>query len=258
MNIKLHTPKSLKTGSGMSSLKQFLLSLFATSVSIALTFGTAAIIDYYAKQKAKREIVKTIIYDFDQTIKELEKADTLFSDAKRQQLLVAEHPEYFDSLRYSLIQAGAKGCTLQFSEITEKIFSSSIETFITIGNANFITLVSEFYHSRNNYKKMVLDDLTEELKKQSPPESVGEFFRINYVEYAFNNYGFLSDMRNTRNKCMKLMDISEEEMKEFSESKLNDTKSEDDEAFYKVVEQWKQETDVIGEAQKKYKTNINE
>jgi len=28
----------------MSSLKQFLLSLFATSVSIALTFGTAAIL----------------------------------------------------------------------------------------------------------------------------------------------------------------------------------------------------------------------
>ena len=105
---------------------------------------------------------------------------------------------------------------------------------------------------------MVLDDLTEELKKQSTHESIGEFFRINYVEYAFNNYGFLSDMRDTRNKCMKLMDISEEEMKKFSESRLIDTKSEDDEAFYKVVEQWKQETDVIGEAQKKYKTNINE
>ena len=46
MNIKLHTPKSLKTGSGMSSMKQFMLSLLATTVSIALTFGTAAIIDY--------------------------------------------------------------------------------------------------------------------------------------------------------------------------------------------------------------------
>lgn len=56
MNIKLHTPKTLKAGSGMASLKQFLLSLFATSVSIALTFGTAAIIDYHAKQKSKREI----------------------------------------------------------------------------------------------------------------------------------------------------------------------------------------------------------
>ena len=63
MNIKLHTPKSLKMGSGMSSLKQFLLSLFATSVSIALTFGTAAIIDYKAKQKSKREIVMMVMYD---------------------------------------------------------------------------------------------------------------------------------------------------------------------------------------------------
>lgn len=35
MNIKLHTPKSLKSGSGMSSWRQFLLSLLATTVSIA-------------------------------------------------------------------------------------------------------------------------------------------------------------------------------------------------------------------------------
>lgn len=43
MNIKLHTPKSLKNGSGMASLKQFLLSLFATTVSIAFTFGMATL-----------------------------------------------------------------------------------------------------------------------------------------------------------------------------------------------------------------------
>ena len=51
MNIKLHTPKSLKMGSGMANMKQFLLSVLATSVSIALTFGTAAIIDNNKKQK---------------------------------------------------------------------------------------------------------------------------------------------------------------------------------------------------------------
>ena len=44
----------------MSSLKQFLLSLLATIVSIALTFGTAAIIDYNKKQKEKREIVMMV------------------------------------------------------------------------------------------------------------------------------------------------------------------------------------------------------
>ena len=51
MNIKLHTPKSLKMGSGMTTMKQFLLSIVATSISIALTFGTAAIIDSNKKEK---------------------------------------------------------------------------------------------------------------------------------------------------------------------------------------------------------------
>ena len=55
MNIKLHTPKSLKNGSGMSSLKQFMLSLLATTVSIALTFGTAAVIDNLKKKEEERE-----------------------------------------------------------------------------------------------------------------------------------------------------------------------------------------------------------
>ena len=63
MNIKLHTPKSLQMGSGMSSLKQFLLSVVATSISIALTFGTAAIIDNKKKQGEKREIVMMVMYD---------------------------------------------------------------------------------------------------------------------------------------------------------------------------------------------------
>ena len=45
MNIKLHTPKSLKTGSGMSTLKQLLMSIVATSISIILTFGTAYFVD---------------------------------------------------------------------------------------------------------------------------------------------------------------------------------------------------------------------
>ena len=44
-------------------MKQFLLSIVATSISIALTFGTAAILDYNKKQKEKREIVMMVMYD---------------------------------------------------------------------------------------------------------------------------------------------------------------------------------------------------
>ncbi len=41
MNIKLHTPKSLANGSGLATVKQFLLSLVATTISIVVTPSTA-------------------------------------------------------------------------------------------------------------------------------------------------------------------------------------------------------------------------
>ena len=90
MNIKLHTPKSLKMGSGMSSLKQFLLSLLATSVSIALTFGTAAIIGYNAKQKSKREIVMMVMYDMYNSLESIQKSDSMIRHSMELQRQIAE------------------------------------------------------------------------------------------------------------------------------------------------------------------------
>ena len=57
MNIKLHTPKSLANGSGLATVKQFLLSLVATTISIVLTFGTAYFVDKHKKESQKREMV---------------------------------------------------------------------------------------------------------------------------------------------------------------------------------------------------------
>ena len=76
MNVKLHTPKSMKMGSGLSSAKQFFLSLLATTISIVLTFGTAGIIDHHKKVSAKKEMVMMVLNDFDKTIDVVQKADT--------------------------------------------------------------------------------------------------------------------------------------------------------------------------------------
>ena len=75
MNIKLHTPKTLKNGSGMGSMKQFMLSLLATTVSIVLTFGTAAVIDSNKKQKEKREIVMMVMYDMYNSLQSVPRVD---------------------------------------------------------------------------------------------------------------------------------------------------------------------------------------
>ena len=100
MNIKLHTPKSLKTGSGMASMKQFLLSIVATSISIALTFGTAAFLDNKKKQSEKREIVMMVMYDMYNSLQSIEKADSTIQQAMDVQLQIAEDTTKFETLRF--------------------------------------------------------------------------------------------------------------------------------------------------------------
>jgi ABC-type dipeptide/oligopeptide/nickel transport system ATPase subunit len=124
MNIKLHTPKSLKAGSGMASLKQFLLSLFATSVSIALTFGTAAIIEYKSKQNAKREIVMMVMYDMYNSLESIENNDSVIIRAMDAQLKLAEDTTRFAELWDAFLMSIP---SVDFTETTERIFSSSIE-----------------------------------------------------------------------------------------------------------------------------------
>lgn len=250
MNVKLHTPKSLKAGSGMASLKQFLLSLLATTVSIALTFGTAAIIDNYKKQREKREMVKMIIYDFEKTIQEVESLDTLLTAAKDRQLLLAAHPENLDSLRYPMVFALSQGSTMTFSEATERIFSSSIETFITIGNANFISMVSEFYNSRKYYQSKIIDRLAEDAKQELDTLTAKDFLNINFVNYSYTTKLCLKDLRTKRIQCMQLMDISEEDMKEFGESAISG-KDSDADIDLEMMEQWERDENTIMEAKDK-------
>ena len=152
MNIKLHTPKSLKTGSGMASTKQFLLSIVATSISIALTFGTAAIIDYKKKQSEKREIVMMVMYDMYNSLQSIERADSTILLAMDLQLQIAEDTSKFEALRYNLARLLPKA---EYTETTERIFSSSIETINTVGNVLFTENVAEFYQNRQLYKTSI-------------------------------------------------------------------------------------------------------
>ena len=130
MNIKVHTPKEMRAGSGMSSWKQFLLALLATTISIALTFGTAAIIDYNKKQKEKREIVMMVMYDMDNSLAAIEKADSVIMQSMNLQLQLAKDTTQFERMRFSFAHLLPMP---EFATTTENIFSSSIETINTVG-----------------------------------------------------------------------------------------------------------------------------
>ena len=169
MNIKLHTPKSLKMGSGMSSMKQFLLSILATTVSIVLTFGTAAYLDNKKKEKDKREIVMMVMYDMYGSLQTMKEAEAITHQLLDIQIKIAEDTTKFETLRY---QGLAQIPMADYTESTERIFSTSIETINTVGNVLFTEKVSEFYQMRKQFKTMVCDSIWEDVSRIAPGSSV--------------------------------------------------------------------------------------
>ena len=222
MNVKLHTPSTLKSGSGIATAKQFLLSLIATTISIVLTFGTAAIIDYNKKQSAKKEMVMMVICDFDKTIEFMQKADTALREASSAEQELALHPEKFDELRSKFLPA----ITLineNYSETTEKIFSTSIETFSTIGNVNFVNEVSSFYSWRSKYKNEILDRLRDDVETKAIFTSLKSLLNADFPEYVFIGWSLLHDMKAIRDNCMVMMGVTEKDLIEFSKQQSSHT-----------------------------------
>lgn len=252
MNIKLHTPKSLKMGSGMASIKQFLLSLFATSVSIALTFGTAAIIDYNAKQKSKRQIVMMVMYDMYNSLQSIEKADSTIQQAIDMQLQIAEDSSKFDALRYNLtlLQPNA-----EYTETTEHIFSSSIETINTVGNVLFTENVAEFYQMRKLYKTSVCDSITNETARSQPFRSLKSSLEFEYSFYAIVSRSILRNIQCLYAQCKQMMKVSDEEIDAYREEREQIDKDmiDDDVSGDSLVNRFLQIQETIEEAKAKLK-----
>ena len=105
--------------------KRFMLTLGATTMSIALTFGTAAIIDYNKEQNEKREIVMMVMYDMYNSVQSAEKADSNIHMAMELQRQVAEDTSLFEEKKFQLTFHLP---VIDYTETTERIFSSNIET----------------------------------------------------------------------------------------------------------------------------------
>ena len=256
MNIKLHTPKSLKSGSGLANLKQFLMSIVATTISIILTFGTAYFVDKNKKENEKLEIAKMIIFDMDQTIKKIQANDSLFDSVCQIQLQVAQNPACLDSLRLGLVDVANIGM-IKFSETTERVFSTSIETFNTIGNANFVDAATKFYICRQSYKDDIVGAISRDLEQNSILMSPKALFQFDLAEYRLSHHNYLRLMKQHRNYCMQLLDISDDDMKEFAERQVIDDldalKESDDSLSKAWAKEFFHHMNIVNQANQQYK-----
>lgn len=190
--------------------------LLATTISIILTFGTSSVIEHHKKEKAKRDMLLMVLYDFDRTIDQISDADSLLRRASLYQQQVALNPEAFKTQKHILIDVLSLS-QMEFIETTEKIFSSNIETFNTLGNVNFIATASYFYLIRQKYKKEVLDPLTVDLTSNATFMNEKALFSVDFPSYAMMSSVFLSELRFIRDKCVDMMGIPQKTIEKFRE-----------------------------------------
>lgn len=252
MNVKLHTPTTLKAGSGNVFCQAVLFVSYCHLSVYHSHLWNPAIIDHNKKESAKKEMVKMVISDFDKTINILMKTDTAFREISRMQLEVADHPERFDSLRF-ILPITMSRIDIEYPETTEKIFTSSIETFSTIGNANFVNEVSSFYIYRNHYKNDVMDHLKKELEEKEAIATLKGLLSVNFSEYVYENWAMLKSLKMIRDKCMQMMNVTEQDMQAFSKQQQIDEEigSEDSDTLQRLYEEWLKAIDVIEQANAK-------
>ena len=210
MNIKLHTPKSLKAGSGMATLKQFLLSLVATTISIVLTFGTAAWLDDKKKSKERREMVLMILYDLAGSIEQAEHCDSLLREGFALQLAVAEKPVLLDENPFLFVKSVPY---INYTETVERIFSTNIETINTLGNVLFAENVSDIYRLRRQYKQEICDKYMAEFEQAEGFKRYEQVMNIAYSSYYIYMSGILlSEMREKLAQCRQMMGVSDADL----------------------------------------------
>ena len=218
MEDLLQTTEQPKKDGGSSAMKQFMLSLLATTISIALTFGTSAIIENNKKKSEKREIVMMVMYDLYTSLKMVQQADSNLFELLKLQRDMAEDTTLYEQRKYDFIRLMPK---VEYTNTTEKIFSSSIETINTVGNVLFTENVAEFYYSRNLYKQSVSDSVfTIYLKKDiNILKNLKDALQVELTGHILLSQSIYSEMKNRYEECKLLMNVTDKEIEVYRKKK---------------------------------------
>lgn len=221
MNVKVRMPKfgvSKKPNAQRGWVKELLLSVLATSISIVLTFGTAYQIERHQKMAAQRQMAMMIIHDIDETINQMEVVDSLFRDFRDEQFKILEgkYDKYIKLARVDLIKSDPK--EVKFAETTERIFTSNVDTWSTIGKAEFIDNVSRCYIKRAEFQEKLIDAFHMQVNPKDNLEllPLDEMLAVDadyYVAYASEIINFMK-MANELNK--RIMGISDKDLDQFT------------------------------------------
>ena len=119
MKIKLALPRPLNQERTIFTWKLFVQALLANLLSIGLTFGTSAFVDYKKKQKEKRDIVLMVMYDLNNSLASVEQSDADLQQLIQLQRQVAEDTTLFIAEKERIAQLLPKA---KYTEATDDAY----------------------------------------------------------------------------------------------------------------------------------------
>ena len=214
--MKLKVPDNMKDVNTMTG--QFVLSFLATTISIALTFGSAHFIEQRKKKAEKREIVMMLMYDMRSSLKMVNECDSCLNSFIDKQLEILDNPETFNQRRIDLAQLVPR---MDYPLTLEKIFTSNIETINTIGNVIFAEDVSMLYQLRRNYKEEICQKFMKRIEGFDDIKDYDQAMSIDYLEYIGLGGLYIDQMEQRFNQCMQMMDVSDAELEAYRQKRFN-------------------------------------
>ena len=135
-------------------LKDLLMTFIATTFSIVLTFGTAALIDKKQKERDKRQMAMYVLYDMSRSIELIEHSDSMLRRGLELQIEVARDTSLFETKKFyfNLYMPSES-----FDKTTAQIFSSNFETLNILDNMHIVETIANFYHDRKAYEINIID-----------------------------------------------------------------------------------------------------
>lgn len=241
--------------------KQLIISIIATVISIILTFGVAHVVDKKNEKERRRQISMMVIHDIDQTINNIknilnsEEAGweaTRYCMDNKKRLGSISKDTLVSFLNYIL--SDTFDPSLQFDKSNESIFNSSQDSWNTLSDMSFIRNVQKCYHLR----AILEDQLKNWVYFKRPISSEESYDILMNSNFLFDENIFytlcdkwindpktkfyLDNLENRKyllnyvlenclglNEANKfLMNITDQELKEFAEKTLGDIRRASD------------------------------
>lgn len=182
MNAKFKMPKLGRDQTGKGWIKELLMTFLGTTISIVLTFGSAAWIEKKEAEEARRLLAMTIVSDIDQSLEvinnRLKYEDEcrgisyyLMWNCHRLEEIGSDSITAF--LNYVLGSGFPRELEMETSN--EHIFNSSLDSWRTLSDKKFLKNVQDFYNA-------------------SCPKTDGQLIQMDYTPQLSSGYFYDLDI----------------------------------------------------------------